>query len=283
MHIQDDTLLGKHKCKFVTYESVNDFALRLLNCDNNAQAYLSRNNRRWAGGTEDDVQRGCRGETLTYAERADKYVTQFGNVAVQDHAIDMEFNVEQGELDVGAWLSGEPEHLYGPTYTKTDRAPVAITVDQWIWRGCSNATIERRGVAAMALAQALTMYRPVMLYVVLANRHVPSNTNAVQVIPAPSNPMDTARCAYMLAAPPFVRAGMMPMLHQIAKSPAPCGIPYVRPGFNWQSTQLGEWLAPRLGVEQDNIIHLPMMLDDQEFGSDASAQAWVKRHVERYQ
>lgn len=282
MQIQDDTLIGKHKCKFVTYDSVNDFALRLLNCDRHAQSYLSNLPRRWAGGDENTALRGCRGEDATYADRADKFVTQFGNVAIQDVAVDMEFNVEQGELDIGAWQQGEPDHLYGPALTKTDRAPIAITVDQWIWAGCKPATIERRGVSVMALAQALSIYRPVMLYVVLGNRHTPSKTNAVQVIPAPSNPMDTARCAFMLAAPPFVRAGMMPMLHQIAQSSAFCGIPDLSAGTDWQTTQLGKWLAPRLGVEEGNVVHLPMMLTNQEFGNDASAQAWVKRNVEKY-
>lgn len=282
MHIVNDTLTGKHKAKFVTYDSVNDFALRLLNCDHHAQAYLDRSEGRWAGGDKETALRGARGEDHSYAARADKFVTQFGNVALQDHAIDLEFNCEQGDLDIGGWASGEPEHLYGPTYTKTDRAPVAVTVDQWIWAGCHTSTIERRGVASMALVQALSMYRPVMLYVVLADRHVPSNTNAVQVIPAPCNPMDTARCAFMLAAPPFVRAGMMAMLHQIAQSGADCGIPAVSAGMGWQATQLGGWLAPRLGVETDNIVHLPMMLDNQSFGSDGDALAWVRANVAKY-
>lgn len=286
MHIVDDYLTRNHSCKLAVYDSLNDFALRLLNCDRNAQAYLDSNRGRyeveWAGGTEQDTIRGCRGENLSYAERADKYVTQFGNVGLQAQAIDMEHNAEHGALDVGAWLSGEPEHLYGPALTHTDRAPIAITLDQWIWAGCEQHAIERRGVSAMALAQALSMYRPVMLYVVIAHRHTPSDTNAVQVIPAPSNPMDTARCAFMMAATCFVRMGMMPMLYQIAQSPRPCGIPPTTAGVRWQQEKFGTWLAPRLGVDEDNIVHLPMMLDEQEFGNDASAMEWVKRNVAKY-
>lgn len=282
MHITTENLTGKHTAKLAVYDSVNDFALRLLNCDSNAQAYLSRLPTGWAGGDENTCLRGCRGQDHSYADEADKYVTQFGNVAIQQNAIDLEFNMEQGELDVGAWQSGEPECLYGPTVTKTDRAPIAVTLDQWIWSGCRTSVIKRRGVAAMALVQALSMYRPVMLYAVIAHRHMPSRTNAVQIVPAPSNPMDTGRCAFMLAAPPFVRAGMMPMLHQIAGSPAQCGIPETTAGMKWQTNEFGAWLSTYLGVEEDNVVHLPMMLDNQSFGSDNDALAWVQDKLEKY-
>lgn len=283
MIITPDTYDGKRKVKLATYASINDFADELERSDY-AKSYDERHHglEDWAGGDlKKTVEKSRRGDER-YARQAEKWVEQFSNVALQDYALENEHNTQFGMVDVGAWLAGEPEHLYGPTITHTDRAPVAITLDQWIQCTVPTDAIVRRGVAAVALTQALSMYRPVVLYIVLANRHTPSSTDAVQIIPAPTSPMDSARAGLMVAAPYFVRAGMMPMLHHIAQDNRPCGIPALSAGRRWQTHQLPKWLAPRIGVNPENMIHLPMMYNTQEFDNDANALAWVRKWVKHY-
>lgn len=281
MIVTTDQYDGKRKVTFAQYASVNDFATQ-LGKSKFAAGYDRRNDYGWAGGSVADTLRDCERGDEQYAREAEKWIDRFSNVALEQYALDLEHNTQFGMVDVGAWMAGEPEHLCGPTFTPTDRAPIAITMDQWIWCGIKTRTIKRRGVAAMALLQALSLFRPVMLYVVLANRHVPSRTDCIQVIPAPTTPMDTSRTGVMVAAPRFVRSGMMPMLHEHAKSDAPCSIPALQAGLGWQTHKLARWLAPRLGVDDDNIIHLPAMQSPQEFGNDRDAQAWVTKWVKHY-
>lgn len=285
MIVTPDKYQKKKPIKLATYASINDFAHELER-SKYAKVYDDRLRDggmvRWAGGDRADAVAGCARGDDKYAQSAERYVEQFTNVALEDYALESEHNTQFGMVDVGAWLAGEPEHLYGPTITHTDRAPVAITVDQWIQCTVPAHAITRRGVAAIALAQALSMFRPVVLYIVLANRHVPSGTDAVQVVPAPTSPMDTARTGFMLAAPQFVRAGMMPMLYHIAQDSRDCGIPSLSAGRVWQTDDLPKWLAPRISVEPDNMIHLPMMFNTQEFGDDTSALNWVRRWVKKY-
>ncbi len=284
MRIIDTTYERDRPIKLAMYSGLADVATQLGESKIARKAQRENmDNPSWAGGTYDDALRKCKTGDVQYADRAAPFVTDYSNVAIREYAIDMDYGREPGGMiDMAAYNAGEPDFMYGPTYTHTDRAPIAITLDQWIWSGINPSEIERRGIAAIALAQALSLFRPVMLYTVLANRHEPSRTDCVQIIPAPTAPLDLARCGYMLAAPVFVRAGLMPMLHHIANDGRFCGIPALSVGATWQANELHKWLAPHLGVDEDNIIHLPMMRDPGPFKTDKGAGDWVKESVKRY-
>lgn len=272
-----------HYCgsKSLTYARYND--LEDLRQSAQSSDWFKKsplNDERWAGGSKADFLRRCAEGNVKYMQRSDKLIEEFGNSAVQGQAYELDYNPYLGIVDTTLMQAGNPNCLHGPIMQETVKAPVKIYMDMWISSTCSTRAIENRGIAALALARALSLFRPVMLDIVLANRHTPSNTDCVQVVPAPTTPFDAARACFMIADPCFVRAGLMRMLFHHAKSIKDCGIPSLSAGISWQSEKLGRWLADNDGIEE--FVMLPLMFDNGEWGSEAYAKQWVKDQVDRF-
>lgn len=244
-----------------------------------ANAYTAECSNSWAGGSYADFVRDIQGGSNRYTERADKLMNKFGTVALETLGTDMDYNMDFGMLDTSAYNAGELECVYGMTPTFTDRAPIRIYLDQWISASVSSKAIEMRGVACLALLQALSIHRPVMLDVVLANRYTPTSTDTIQRIEAPKGNLSLS--AYMVASPCFVRQGLMSMTYHHGGSGRSCRIPMMQAGHAWQSTQLGKWLAEQDGVDEDNIVFLPMMFDNGIWTSEANTVRWIKKEMKR--
>lgn len=277
------TYAAGSKCSLTTYSGLSDFYTSLeaaTNRDRYTRGYSAPTS--WAGGSRADCIRLAKTGDESYARRSSRWLDAFGNMALETYGVSVEHNRQIGALDVGAWMAGVPDCIYGPVVTKHERAPIKVYMDMWILVSILPDTIMRRGCAALALVQALSVYRPVSLEIVLANRHAPSGTDSVQRITAPTSPMDLGRSSWMCAAPVFIRNGLMPMLHEISQSDRPCSIPALSAGPAWQSTQLGKWLAEQDGLGDQDYVFLPMMMNSGPFGSDANAIEWVKTQVEKH-
>lgn len=233
----------------------------------------------WAGGAVHDLYEQSLGGRNSYTDRADKLMDKLGKVAMETVGIDMDYNTEFGMLDIDAYEAGVIECIYGNTHTETERAPIKIYMDQWISSTVSAAAIEMRGVACLALLQALMAVRPVMLDVVCANHYSPTYTNTIQTMQVP--PGNLSLGAWMVASPLFVRRGLMGMVYHHGGSHRSCGIPMLQGGRNWQATQLGKWLAEKDGVDPDNVVFLPMMYDNGQWNSLDNTIRWIKKEMKR--
>lgn len=282
MRVQDKPLTGTYKVRHVVYDSTSD----LLYSYNN-RSYKNRMaediDKGWAGGTRQEFLEGCARGSTAYARRAERLVDKFANVAIQNYTQEMEYNANYGVLDYEAAMAGDPLCVYGPTIELSDKSPVVLYFDSWIASTISRREIEMRGIAMLALALSLSMYRPVQVKMVCALGFMPNRLNIIQQIDVPTAPMDLSRASWMVGSPMMPRIGLFQMVQEIAKSKQYCMLPMLGMGKlqQWQATQLGDWLAKQDGVT--DYTFLPMMRhSNKHWKSEATALAWVERELARH-
>lgn len=282
MYRTDVKYTERNTCVLGVYRDVEDL-VREVDQSAFSRAYRdehrSRDGVQWCGGTYETFQEGARGGLNRFTKRVEAMMDKFTNVALETHGIDFEYNEHFGALDRSAYEAGEDMCLFGPTHTDTVKAPIKVYVDQWISSTVPARVIETRGAAVMALVQALSLFRPVSLDIVVASGHYGTRTDTIQVIPAPTYTVNVSLSAWMLAAPDFMRVGMYSMIYDLVGSKKSDMLPMLNAGQTWQSTQLGNWLAKRDGVTQH--VFLPMMFDNGIWGTEAVALNWVKSELKR--
>lgn len=64
---------------------------------------------------------------------------------------------------IGAFLAGDPEHMWQQEETRVDSAPMRIFVSQSSWAGVPAQTLLTRGIAVASLAMALSEQRTVYI------------------------------------------------------------------------------------------------------------------------
>jgi len=217
----------------------------------------------------------------SFVAKAERLADKFANLSIQTLGVDNAYNPIYGAVDIGALNAGVPDHLYGPTMTHTEKAPVAITLDTWVAANAKKSAIAMRGIAAMALAQAVSLYRPVSFYIVDAVQYRPSSLDVVQIVQLPTAPLNISRCMYAVAGTSFSRVCMISGVNATAENTANCSLPPLSRGKHWQETQLPKFVAPYLGVDQDSIVHLPLMLSNSGITTEAAAEQWVKKWVKK--
>lgn len=265
------------KVTLVEYDSLRDLAKTVR------KAYsigVPANPSDWAGGTSDYFLRSCERGDPSFVKAADKYVTQFGNVAIQDHARTLEMNMVQGALDYQTAMAGNPMCMYGTTIEETDRSPVELYIDPWVSGSVSAENVRRRGVGVLALVQSLSVYRPVRAFIVKGSRFTPRNSDTVQVLSIPTAPMDTARAAWMLASPSLNRQGFLIALNGVYDTSKPCSSPPMS-SVHWQEEEMPRWFAKRNGVK-DFLFMRRMTGEERQWNSDAATIAWINDQLDRF-
>lgn len=270
------------------YEGIDDLGRTLKNAPAHLRdRFISPNGHEvnWAGGSTDDVIRKCESGDMRYVKRSEKLVDRISNVAIEGTSIQLEYNPVYGMLDQAAMDAGNPMCMYGATMTTDDRSPVMVYVDNWISSTIPNDRIVRRGVAVLALVQALSVYRPVFAkFVAASGATFDRHNDNIQIIPVPTYPMDLSRAAWMLASPEFTRAGVYSLSNLVHDQVGMDFGPIMAGGRGkvWQKTQLGKWAAARDGVTDH--VFLPMMMDKRDtsdWKNDETALKWVQKHVKR--
>lgn len=233
---------------------------------------------KWSGDTIDGWMRKSQFGDTSYADRAQKYVDQFANLALADYAPTMDYNTQVGVLDYQAALAGDPMCLYGPTVDETDKSPVHIYLDCWTSCTVSPRVMETRGIAVLALALALSIYRPVIVKTVTGLAHKSGDANVIMTCNVPTAPMDLGIAAWQLSNPAYFRLGHLIGLQEVVGTSKPCFVPRLD-NTQWQSTKMSGWLAERDNVH--DVVFLPHMMDNGSWGQRDYALAWVKQQLER--
>lgn len=200
-----------------------------------------------AGGTPDYLARGVRGQVTDYVDAAKGLIDKFANVAIEQHAVTLEQNMTTGMLDYSAAMAGDPMCMFGATIDRTDRSPVDIYVDPFVSGGVSASSIEKRGVAILALTQALSVYRPVNVYMVKGSKYSPKKANTVQIMPVPTQPMDLTRASFILCSPTVNRHGFFHAINEVHCHAKECPS-FPMDGAAWQTECMGGWIAAQHGV-----------------------------------
>lgn len=241
--------------------------------------YMKDTPRRWAGGTfEEFHERSSMGD-VAYMGKAEKYVDQFSNIALEDYNVDLDYNTQYGVLDYHAALAGDVACLFGPTHVENDKAPVNIYVDTWTSCTVSTQAMTMRGIAVIALVRALTVFRTVQVKITSGMQHTPTKTDVIMTMSVPTAPMDVSIASWALGSPQAFRCGFLGAVWDVAGSDRWCGIPLLSDS-GWQRNKMGEWLAARDNINE--VVHLPFMMDNGRWDSEAYCLQWVKKQLERF-
>jgi len=233
----------------------------------------------WAGGTWDYFERGISGNVTDFSDAARAKVTQFGNVALRDYAVDYEYNVVHGALDYAAMEAGNPACMYGPTITETDRSPVHIYIDTWTSGMIDPDVMRARGIGILALVQALSIYRPVQVYITKTSHFSPKREDTLQIVQLPTQPMDLARATFALCSPTVNRIGLLSSIHSVHDCNDFCPSPRFSNG-PWASARAPNWVAERLGVQ--NKLFMPGSISAKFWNNDTKVIAWIKEQIEKF-
>lgn len=234
----------------------------------------------WQGGTLDYLTRGAAGHAFDFVDAAADLVDKFSNLAIQDYGIDLEQNLQVGVLDYNIAMAGDPMCMFGPSMTQTTKAAVNIYIDPWTSANIRPAAMQERGVAMLALVQALQIYRPVNVYLVKGSRFTPKNADTIQIARLPTVPMDLARATFALCSPTVNRIGFLSAIQAVHKSPGRCPSPPLT-NSKWQLNNLGGWLAEQHGVT--DYVYLPRMSSENGFWTtETNTVEWVKSQLHKF-
>lgn len=234
---------------------------------------------KWAGGTMEQYHIASALGDTRYVAAADAYVDKFANVALEGAALDLEYNTQVGILDYQAALAGDAACLFGPTHVENDRAPIYVFVDMWTSSTVHPRAMEMRGIAVLALARALSTFRPVLVHITTGMRHSRARQDVIVKLPVPTSPMDTSLASWMLGSPQVFRCGFLGAVFDLAGATTNDGIPRLS-DVAWQHDTMGKFLAMRDGA--DAVVHLPYMMDCGQWVSEQYCISWVKAQLEKF-
>lgn len=180
--------------------------------------------------------------------------------------------VTGGAPCVPAYLSGSPVAMRQRRSFRDASNPIAIIVNAGASGAVSTGTIERRGAAVLALTRLLSAARPVSLYVM--SGHTDNGKHALTIVRIETEPLDISRAAFCMAHPAFLRRLMFSRNGQVV------GCHSVFPSLLGSAVGRHDLAAKVLGVTE--YVASQRLVDDDEFGSDADAAAWVAQHVETH-
>jgi len=263
------------KFTLAQYSNLRDFS-RQATSKKRARGCVSAD---WGGGTWDYFQRGMAGEVTDYVNAAKDKATQFGNVALEDYGIDYGYNVVHGALDFAAMEAGNPACMYGPTFRETDRSPIHIYIDTWTRGDVSAQTMTNRGAGILALVQALSIYRPVVVYITKLSRYSPRSADTIQIVPIPTQPMDLARATFAMCSPTTNRIGLLSSIHAVHSCDEYCASnPFSK--AEWAKSHAPGWLADHFGVK--DYLFMGRTSSSSFWNKDTDVIAWIKAQIERF-
>lgn len=158
-------------------------------------------------------------------------------------------------------LAGFSEPMRAKVWVPSDRAPVKVFVDLVSSGGIDHTHLARRGVAALALAMALSAERALELYVVMPMR---TRSRVVLVAQVPTAPLDLATACYALTSVGFVR-GLGYSLGASATGGAAGGVDWVfgyYPDSDERRATYVARLRAALGAADTDLIVPPTFLRD---------------------
>lgn len=258
------------------YTSVNDFIKQAKRGRYLSGQGVSSN---WEGGTFDHMERGLRGRVPDFIDNGKSKMGEYTNVAVQNYAVDFDYNPTYGVLDYGAAVAGNPAYMYGATVMETDRSPIHIYIDTWVSGDVSPKTIEKRGIGILALIQTLSLFRPVNTYIAKGSEYTPKKADTIQLLQIPTSPMDLSRASFMLCSPTINRQGLLNSIYAVHNYHKHCPS-YPMSDRRWQKHSLPKWVAEQQGVT--DYIHMTGMFESNFWNSDVRVIEWIKKHVQKY-
>lgn len=148
------------------------------------------------------VDKAIRGDDSLVAE-AEKLLDQL-DASVEVPTKSWEPNVHGAYPVVPDYLSGSPTPMRALSPVYREESPISIYVSTTCSAGVDADTMQKRGVAIMALLLKMQQIRPIELYL-LAETHGSRDGECLQVIKVESKPLNLATACYAVADVAFAR------------------------------------------------------------------------------
>jgi len=208
-------------------------------------------------------------------QRAEKLLTKMEapEIMGQSNRSELVSSVSGCFADVPAYLSGAPNSMRLKR-RRIELKPLRIVVDVTSSANVNDDTLERRGIATLALLRRLeTAGYSVELWLVEAPNSAPGFT----FVRMETGPMDLARSCWALASQQFARECAFSACATVAK-----GRDGAWPWFNsrWHGFPKAQQqtFAMALECEPESILHIPALynsVEAQPFTTDAGAVKWL--------
>lgn len=194
------------------------------------------------------------------------------------------FDVSGAEVDMGRFMTGEPECMREsvPMKVKSTGRIIKIAVPVCYPAMVSADTVKRRGAAVMALVNAFTMHQhTVEVHAVIAiegrkrNDRKDRRLSYSIVVQDADAPLDMGRIMYALAHPTMLRQLGFAAEHNEddeAKRTFDIGGSYGHPSY--------AAIVDDLNINVENAIILPPLMSDYEWDSEEKCVAWIRKQME---
>lgn len=197
-----------HNCNVAVYESMTE--LRAV-VENQTDHYKSG----WGSGGQtmkQSIDRVINGvperETKLAQELMRKVNADFGD----RHKVMNVRNVSGHRVNMGAYVSGNPNNMMKRRRTITHVAPIKMVIEVTVSAGCDDDMIQRRGAALAALASVVSRLRPVTLYAAwgLGN----GSDSSIGMVKIPSTPLGVSQAVAIMATEEMARKITFTEMHE---------------------------------------------------------------------
>jgi hypothetical protein len=230
------------------------------------------NNSFHGAGRADTLDRATRGDAARVAlsdAMLGRLEDAVGFEARRWRAVD---SVAGGAPNVSAFLAGSPMAMRRRVRTMDAAAPLTIAIEMTVSAAVDDASISRRGAAALALARIAAASRPVTLWAVFGCKS--GLKHAAFAVRIETSPLDVSRAAWMLCAPEMCRRAAFSVSALLA------GWDNDNESVQWMRDHNDTMAAilPELTGDSDLVTVAGFNIEagKRAFASDDDAAAWVR-------
>lgn len=240
-----------------------------------------RDKAQWLGdGSITDTLKFARGEgyraAIVDAEKLAAVIEMDLGESIQNDFVSM-FDVAGAEVDMGRYMSGEPECMRESVPMKVMRTGrvIKIAVPVCYPSSIDADVVKQRGAAVMALVNAFAMLQhPVEIYATLGI-HGGSDKRLAYAIKVQDadQPLNMGRVMYALAHPTMLRQLLFASEHQEEerwRREFNIGHGYGHPGYHA--------VIDDLNINVENCIILPPLMSNHGW-DEASSVEWIKEQI----
>lgn len=224
----------------------------------------------WQGAEAHETMQRARTGNAALVPASDKLLDRLEAINPPVSAWETQGAVAGGVVNVPAYLAGQPVNMRLRRRTESQAAPLAVVVDLCVSAGVDHATIQRRGVATLALVRGLAARRPVTLHVIGAEIVRETGRTICPVIQVDTAPLDLARAAWLLASPEAFRGLMFAICKGEEGSQG--SVNWAFDSADWHLKNVCNVVGPTLAEE---FVAVGGVLLGTAFRDDKAAADWV--------
>jgi hypothetical protein len=252
-----------------------------------AKSYFNRTSNFTGASKTATIDALTNGAPAAAVAKSDKMLADFEQVIrVETSRFETVNAVAGGVANVPAFLAGHPMAMRQRRRVDSALGPLTVLVDVTTSAHISEETIERRGIAVLALIRALAAVRPIDLHLVFAARANDAEyepRNVCFTVKLDSAPLDLGRACFALTNPAMQRRIGFAMGADMGAWMENDMIRWINDDFE-KAPKVSADIAAEITGAINPLYLAPMYSErgDQPFATQARALAWVKDMIAQH-